>query len=138
MRKKKGFRREEALRELPGALKHRITRQGILSLWKQMAKRLYSPQVLGELPDFAEVLAQSFWAADDDAIIDAMMDGDPAFFVAFQIRLDQIDIALVEQNASIAQRSPVIRCKHILDGFRQAATENLERLGGKWPPSVDS
>lgn len=134
--KKKGFRRQEALRHLPDPLKHRVTRQGIIVLWKQMAKRVYSPQVLSGLPPFAEFLAKSFWDTEPEAVVDAMMDGDPAFFVAFQIRLDQIHVALTTQNASIAQRAPVIRCKYILDGFKQAAVENLERLGGVWPPAI--
>ena len=135
--KKKRFRRVPGYRNLPDPIKHRISRNGILALWREkIAKRIYAPQTLGGLPPFAEVLAKTFWDVEDDAIIDAMMDGDPAFFVAFQIRLDQIDVALVEQGASIAQRAPVIRFKYILDGFRQAAAENLVRRGGKWPLSV--
>jgi hypothetical protein len=102
-----------------------------------MADRIYSPQVLGLLPAFAEVLAKTFWEVDHQDIIDAMMDGDPAFFIAFQVRLDQIDVALVDAKAGIAARAPVIRCKYILDGFRQAASENLIRQGGKWPINPD-
>lgn len=133
-RRKKRFKRLEGYKTLAAKpINHRHTRRSFLHMWRKMAERLYSPQVLGPLPPFAQVLAKTFWDADDDQIIDAMMDGDPAFFVAFQLRLDQIDVALVEANAGIAARSPVIRCKYILDGFRQAASDNLVRQGGKWP-----
>lgn len=140
-KKKRKFKRIPAYKKMPGGISHRTTRRGILSLWRGIATRIYSPQVLGALPPFCQVLAKTFWEADDHAIIDAMMDGDPAFFIAYQIRLDQIHVALADANADISARAPVIRCKYTLDGFRQAASENLVRQGGKWPlqsPSDDA
>jgi len=132
--KKWGFKRDDAVKSLPDPLRHRASREGVVGLWKEMARVLYSPRVLSGLPPFAEVLAKTFWEVEVSDVIDAMMNGDPAFFVAFQIKLDQIDVALVDAGNSIAQRAPVVRCKYTVDGFRLAAVENLERFGGKWPP----
>ena len=129
-------KRRDALRHLPDPLRHRQSRVGIQNVWRQMAKIIYSPRVLGDLPPFAAKIAKSFWDADPSTAVDAILDGDPAFFVAYQLRLDQLDCAIIAAGHGIASRAPVIRSKWILDGFKQAAVETLQKNGGVWPPTV--
>jgi len=126
----------EALKQLPDPLRHRRSREGISSVWRQMARAIYSPRVLGDLPPFAAKLARTFWDVDPSQCIDALLNGDPAFFVAYQLRLDQIDCALLAADHGVASRAPVIRAKWILDGFKQGAVEALQKNGGTWPPVV--
>lgn len=88
------------------------------------------------MPKFVERLASTFFDADPLACASAITKGDPAWFVAFLIRLDQIDCALLGDGRGIAERTPVIRARYIIDGFRQAAEEQLLSMGGVWPPTA--
>lgn len=138
MRKKKKRTQRDALRELPDPIRHRQSRAGIVAVWQKMAKTIYSPRVLSGLPPFATKIAEAFWDADPAQVVSAMLSGDPAFFVAFQVRLDQLDCALLAAGHGLASRAPVVRSKWILDGFKQAAIEELQRNGGAWPPEAPS
>jgi hypothetical protein len=133
MKKPKRSQRDK-LRKMPDPLRHRQSRAGIENVWRKMTKTIYSPRVLGDLPPFASKVARAFWDADASKVVDAVLNGDPAFFIAFQLRLDQIDCALLAAGHGLASRAPVVRSKWILDGFKQAAIEELERNGGTWPP----
>ena len=120
---------------LPGSIRHIRSRAGLKSVWRKIARTIYSPRILSGLPTYTARLASTFGDTDPSAVITAI-GGDPAFFVAFQLRLDQIDCAMVKAGRSLAERAPVVRSKWILDGFRQAAVDALVRKGGTWPPSV--
>lgn len=120
--------------ELPKALSRARSRDGVVSLWKAMAREIYCPEVLADLPAFAEKLAKVFWDVTASDIIHAITIGDCAFFVAFQIRLEQIENASIECGKPYESRVAITRAKYLVDGFRQAAETYLDRYGGKWPP----
>ena len=125
----------DGLPAFPGAIRHIRSRDGLKSVWRKIASILYSPRILAGLPRFANQTAKTFWDTDPSEVVSAIH-GDPAFFVAFQLRLDQIDCAMIDAGRSLAERAPVIRSKWILDGFQQAAIEALLKKGGTWPPTV--
>jgi hypothetical protein len=128
----------DRLKSLPSALSHRKSREGIVTIWRTIAKAVYSPRTLGDMPVFAERLAKTFWDIDAAEVIAAIRNGDPALFVAFQIRLDQLDCAMVALGRSLADRAPLVRSKYLLDGFLQAAVDSLVARGGTWPPDASS
>lgn len=127
-------RDRERLARTEGALSRVKSRTAMANKWRSMARSVYSPRVCGGMPPFVERLAQSFWDVDPMHPVKAITAGDPAFFVSFQVRLDQIDCALVEAGRSIASRAPVVRAKYLLDGFQRTAAKVLEENGGEWPP----
>lgn len=124
------------LDNLPPALARAKSDFGLRGIWRDITKKIYSPRIIKGLPPFAERMAWMFWETDPDEAIRAIRQGDPAFFVSFLLRLDQIDCACVEAERTVAERAPIIRAKWIIDGFRQAAEQRLIAKGGKWPPVV--
>jgi hypothetical protein len=100
------------------------------SAWNKMRAGLYSPAILDGLPQLAEAMAFTWWEADGPRAIDALREGDVAFFVAYLIRCDIIYNAMVKANAPRANRAYVLRCKAILAGMLSAAEERLAKLGG--------
>jgi hypothetical protein len=118
------------------ALAHHKSQFGILATWKEIQKVIYSPRILRPLPPFAKRIAKAFWDVEPVQVTHAIAHGDPAFFVAFQIRLTQIDCAMIDAGMTIADRAPVVRSHYLLEGFRQAAENNLVKNGGVWPPST--
>lgn len=125
----------DKLPPLRGSIRHIRSRDGLKTTWRKIARTIYSPRILGGLPPYTGRIASTFGDTDVADVITAIQ-GDPAFFVAFLLRLDQIDCAMVKAGHSLAERAPVIRSKWILDGFRQSAVDTLLRQGGTWPPSV--
>jgi len=125
--------RRRRLKKLSAPLRHRESRDGVISLWQKVASVVYSPRILQGLPAFAETTAKTFWDQDPSKVIDAICDGDPALFIAYQIRLDQLDIAMLDIGRTIADRAPLIRARYILDGFRESAQSTFEKRGGRWP-----
>lgn len=123
--------------EMPAALARAKSAEGLCAIWRDITKKIYSPRILKGLPPFAERIAFQFWETGPDPAVQAVRWGDPAFFVAFQLRLDQIDCAAIEAGRTLAERAPIIRAKWILDGFRQAAVARLEDKGGRWPPVTE-
>jgi hypothetical protein len=115
-------------------IRHLQTREGLAKAWAKLARDLYTPRICKDMPTFVEKLAKAFWTVDPSAVVSAITNGDPAFFISFQLRLDQIDCALVKAGRGIADRAPVIRAKYVIDGFRLAATDVLAENGGDWPP----
>jgi hypothetical protein len=120
---------------LPGSIRHVQSRDGLKGEWRKISRVIYSPRILGGLPVYTRRLARVFIDTDPSDVVSAIH-GDPAFFVAFQMRLDQIDCAMVAAGRTLAERAPLVRSKWILDGFRDAAIEALVRKGGVWPPSA--
>lgn len=122
--------------QLPKALSRARSRDGLTSIWTNMAREVYSPDTLADLPRFAEKLGKTFWDVDCTEVIHAITIGDCAFFVAFQIRLEQIEAAAIEAGRPYADRATITHAKYVLEGFREAAESYLNRFGGSWPPSV--
>jgi hypothetical protein len=119
------------------ALRHRRSRNGFKASWAKIRKTLYSPRILQGLPPFAEPIAKAVWETDIDDVVRAVRSGDVAFFVAWQLRLDQLDCAMVNAGRTIADRAPLVRIKYLMQGFRDAAEKRLKTLGGSWPPAVE-
>ena len=131
-------RRRERLRDLPKPIRHRKSRDGIVSMWRKIASTVYSTRVLDGLPPFAEPIAKTFWDIDPAKIIDAICDGDPALLFAFEMRIDQLDHAMVQAGLTIADRAPLVQCRFLVAGFRQAAVDVLVKKGGAWPPVTEA
>lgn len=123
--------------KLPPQLRKVRGYRGFAGLWRRTARVVYSPRVMEGLPGFTEKIASSFWEVDADDAVKAINHGDVAFFVAFLIRVDQIDSEMAKLGRSYVERSPLIRCRYIIDGFMQAAIERLREEGGSWPLSGD-
>lgn len=104
-------------------------------MWTDLARDLYTPRVCKGMPRFVQTLAQTFWDADPGAVVSAITNGDPAYFVTFQVRLDQIDCALVRAGRGIVERAPVMRARFVIDGFQATAATALRQRGGEWPPT---
>lgn len=117
-------------------IRHLKSRNGLASAWTKLARDLYSPRVCKDMPPFVEKLAAAFWNVDPSTVVSAITNGDPAFFAAFQLRLDQIDCAMVRAHRGIAARAPVIRAKFVIDGFCRTAVDVLVENGGEWPPTT--
>lgn len=115
-------------------IRHLKTRKALARAWTNLARDLYTPRVCKDMPPFVEKLAKTFWDADPSQVVSAITRGDPAFFVAFQFRLDQIDCALVAAERSLSSRAPVVRAKYVIDGFCKTAVDVLVENGGEWPP----
>jgi hypothetical protein len=116
-------------------VRHLRSRTGMQTAWRNLARDVFSPRVCKDMPPYVQDLAETFWKADPSAVTSAIIHGDPAFFVAFQLRLDQIDCELVKAGYGLAKRTPVVRAKYIIDGFMQTAVQVLEEKGGAWPPT---
>jgi len=123
--------------QTPRALRHYKSFAAFSSSWQKIQRTIAAPRVLAGLPPFVRRLAEVFWeTAPHDAEM-AVRRGDCAFFVAFQLRLDQIDCAMVNAGLGLGDRAPVTRAKWLMEGFRLAAEDRLIKRGGHWPPTVD-
>lgn len=122
------------LHEGDGAIRHLKTRESLAKAWTKLARDIYTPRVCKGTPHFVRQLAETFWRADPSNVISAITKGDPAYFVAFQIRLDQIDNALLACGRGIAERAPVIRARFVIEGLQNSAAKVLAENGGTWPP----
>lgn len=123
-------------RPFPDPLRHRRSTYGLTGIWRDIQRKITQPRVLFGLPKFAQHIAATFWDAEPHMVTGAVARGDCAFFVAVLLRLDQLDCAMIAQGRTLAERAPIIRARWLVDGFRQAAEENLVRLGGTWPPTA--
>jgi len=112
------------------------TPHGIEQLWRDLASKIYSPRVLQGLPSYIGKIAFVFWDEDPTTIPSAIRNGDVATFIAFLIRLDQIERAMIDVGRdSLAERAPVIYARQVVDGMREAAEARLLKKGGVWPPT---
>jgi hypothetical protein len=90
------------------------------------------------MPKWVMQLAATFWDPELTLIAKAVREGDPAFFLAYLVRLDQIDRALIADGRGLAERAPVIRARSVIVGLQDAAVASLEAQGGIWPYSSPS
>ena len=107
--------------DLPKSLSRFSGRKGLMSMWAKMARDIYSPETLADLPPFTEKLGKTFWDIDPGDVVHAIDIGDCAFFVAFQIRLEQIEHAAIDAGKSYVDRAHITQAKHVVEGFREAA-----------------
>ena len=121
-------------RDLPTPIAHVSTIEGVRSVWLEIRTLVTSTEVTRDLPKFVNGFVETMLDHDEHRAIEAIRRGDVAFFVALQMRLDQLDCALVAAGRTLGQRAPVVRAKYMLSGFVDVAIENLRRLGGNWPP----
>lgn len=111
------------------------TADGVRVLWRSCRQRMYSGQsFLRLLPRWTVPLAFSFYETDEEAVLTALKRGDVAFFLMFQLRIDQIDCEAVRAGLALAERQPIIQTRAVLDGLRRVAETRLEALGGSFPP----
>jgi len=123
--------------DLPPQLRRAESGNAIASVWRGIRDNIYSGGSkipYAKLPPFAKRLGKMFWDSSEDEVMDAILRGDPAWFVAWLIRLDQIDVAMIAAGCSVADRATLIQCRYTLDGFREAAETRLKKFGGSWPP----
>jgi len=124
-------------RELPPQLRRAKSGNAIASVWRGIRDNMYSGATTipyAKLPPFASKLAHMFWEVTEDEVLDAITRGDPAWFVAWLLRIDQIDTAMIAAGFGPADRTSLMTCRYTVDGFRQAAEDRLRKLGGTWPP----
>lgn len=103
--------------------------------WRDIQLFVNSPRMLAGLPPFAAKIARRFYDVESSDIAAAVNQGDVALFVALLIRLDQLHIAAVAANRSIAEIAPIVRCKGTLEGYMARSAERLKESGGSWPLS---
>lgn len=125
------------LDSLPSQLRRVKTTRGLMSLWRKTARGIYTPDILQGLPPFAEKLARSFWDVEPSDVIQAIRDGDCPFFVAFLLRLDLIEQAMVDDGRPLKERLGITNARWMIEGFRAAAEQQLVELGGRWPFSAE-
>lgn len=123
-------------RDLPPPIAHVSSIEGVRSVWQEILDLSTSTRITKGLPQFVVGVVETLLDHTPDVAIEAIRRGDVAFFVAVQMRLDQLDCAMVSCGRNIARRAPLIRAKWMTSGFVQVAQENLERLGGSWPPKA--
>lgn len=128
----------ERLKRSAKSVGHLQTRKAFAAEWRNIASTLYTPRVCKGMPRFVRKLAKTFWTVDPLTVASAITDGDPAFFAAFLLRLDQIDCAMVKAKRSIAARAPVTRAKFVINGFLETSVQVLIENGGEWPPTDPS
>lgn len=123
-------------RSLPAPISHVSTIEGFMSAWDEMRFLATDKRVLRGLRPFALRLSEAFFDDTADRAVEALRRGDCAFFVAVQIRLDQLHCAVLARGGTLADCAPVIRAKFMATGFLDAAIESLRRKGGRWPPEA--
>jgi hypothetical protein len=123
-------------RDLPAPIAHVSSIEGAKSAWIEIRDLAVDTRVTKDLPKFVIDIVQMLYDDDAARAIRAMRKGDCAFFLAWQIRLDQIDHAIVKRGGALRERTPIIRAKYMLQGFLDAAKESLVARGGAWPPPV--
>jgi len=115
---------------LPSPLKRHKSIDGLRSAWLKLQRSVCSPTVLHGMPAAIEYLATAIYDTEPGHALRAIQHGDPAFFVAILMRLHQIDTALIAAGRTLADRSPIVYAKHIVDGFREAAEKRFVERGG--------
>ena len=123
-------------RKLPSAIGQASSVEGAKSTWSEIRVLVTDARVTRDLPRFVEHIVKTLYDDGADRAISAVRRGDCAFFLAWQVRLDQIDHAIVKRGGTLPDRAPIIRAKFMVQGFLDAAKESLEARGGAWPPVV--
>jgi len=113
------------------------TKDGVLTLWRGIRQKIYlEGHYLRRLPAWTSLLAFTFYEADEEHIVPALKRGDVAFFIAFMLRLDQIDCEAVRAGLTVAERQHILQTRAVLDGLMRVAETRLVALGGSFPPKL--
>lgn len=120
-----------------GAAKMPSRATAFLLAWKRGKENLFLEGGVpwGQLPRFAELYLRLLWDTNEFWAMRAIAIGDVSFFVAWLLKLDQIDLAMLDAGMTLADRSALIRFRASVDGYREVAEKRLKRLGGVWPPA---
>jgi hypothetical protein len=116
--------------KLPKQLGRARCTKALYSAWRDMQKSVCSPALLKGMPRAIEYTAARIYDVEPHMVADAVRQGDSALFIAMLVRLSLIDTALVAAGRSIAERSPVIYAKHLVEGFKKVADDAFVELGG--------
>jgi len=117
--------------KLPKQLGRVNSVEALYTVWRKMQASIScSPDLLRDMPKAIVYIAERFYDVEPHMAADAIRRGDPALFIAMLVRLAQIDAALVAAGKSLADRSPVIYAKHVMEGFRKVAEEAFIEMGG--------
>jgi len=114
----------------------RARASAFLLAWKVMKEQLYIEGRVpsGRLPPFVDKYLRMLWDTNEWTAMRALAIGDVPFFIGWLFRLDQIDVAMIDAGLTLGDRTPIIRYRAAIDGYRQVAEKRLHDLGGVWPP----
>lgn len=115
---------------LPKQLSRAGSIEALYTAWRKMQRDVCSPTLLKGMPKAIAYVSERIYDVEPHMAADAIRQGDPALFIATLVRLAQIDAALVAAGRTIADRSPIIYAKHLVEGFRTVADEAFVALGG--------
>jgi hypothetical protein len=104
--------------------------EALYAAWRRMQSSVCSHALLNGMPKVIWYLAKRIYEVEPHMAAEAIRRGDSAVFVLVLVRLSQIDAAMVAAGKSLADRSPVIYAKHLVEGFRTVADESFVALGG--------
>lgn len=116
--------------KLPKQLGRVGSTEALYNAWRRMQRSVCTPKLLRGMPKAITFIAERIYEIEPHMAADAIRQGDPALFIATLVRLSQIDAALIAAGRSIADRSPVVYAKHLVEGFRTVAEESFVALGG--------
>lgn len=104
--------------------------KALYTAWRKMQASICSPSLLHDMPKVIGYIATRVYEIQPHMAAEAIRRGDSALFIATLVRLAQIDAALVAAGRSVADRSPVIYAKHLVEGFKTVADEAFVEMGG--------
>jgi len=116
--------------KLPKQLSRANSIEALYTAWRKMQRDVCSPQLLKGMPKAIAYVAERVYDIEPHMAAEAIRQGDPALFIATLVRLAQIDASLVAAGRTIADRSPIIYAKHLVEGFKTVADEAFVALGG--------
>ncbi len=119
-----------AFARLPKQLGRIGSVKALYTVWRKVQRSVCSPSMLKGMPRAIEYIATRIYEMEPHMVAEAIRQGDSALFIATLVRLAQIDTALVAAGRSIADRSPIIYAKHVVEGFKTVADEMFVELGG--------
>lgn len=128
----RGLSRSNAVRDKGGK---EILAAPFMLAWKGMREALFIEQKVPyrKLPSFVQKYLRLLFDTSEATALRALISGDVPFFVAWLMRLDQIDVAMIDASYDLADRSALIRFRAAVDGYREVAEKRLKKLGGRWP-----
>lgn len=103
--------------------------------WADIRKEVlvnFGPNTDPKIPHFVRRFAKQLHN-DGNALHTALMNGDLAWFVAWSMRLDQIEHALNAIDYDEQRRLPLTRARWLLQRLSVLANHRLKELGGSWP-----
>jgi hypothetical protein len=118
--------------DLPQKLKRAKSAHGLLSQWRKLRDAVWVNRGIPyrKLPEFAYLWGKRLYETSDRAAYDALCDGDVLFFEAWAQRMLMIDKAAEAAGLTIKDRGTILYVVGIMQGYAEAASARLQRLGG--------